>query len=109
LQDLLRNALICLDTVRRLALHNDQLLSYTLEKDGYPNPGRGNYALGLIIAEFFGTQKKALLYRMWQRLFYFKMKESLENIFLIHIKVINMPLDLKPQEVCFSQDFHYKQ
>ena len=47
--------LIRLDTVRRLALHNDQLLPYTLDKDRYPDSGRWNYALGLIIAEPFNT------------------------------------------------------
>ena len=49
-------ALIRLDTVSRLALHNDQLLTYTLEEDGYPDPGNGNGTLGLVTAEFLSVQ-----------------------------------------------------
>lgn len=44
------------DAIRRLTRHNDQLLPYALKKDGYPDPGARNGALGLVTAEFLSIE-----------------------------------------------------
>ena len=58
---------ISLDAVWRLTGHNDQLLPYVFEKDGYSDPSDRNGALGLVSGE---PSQKSRSHLEWLRLFY---------------------------------------